>query len=233
MSYTGTITSLISTIGQASRSNKYQVFINMSNIDEIDILCTEAKLSGLISTPIEIWYRGRKEQIRGESTFNQTWSITFYNDSNLTFRRSFINWMREIHHTRANETGALEKAIPSNLLGAVKGTYNNVKSAVEDVKSVIDDPKGAFQGAIGNGTAYYEGSAKVTQLDSQGNGTYSQEYVGLFPVEISDIDYSDQNSEVTTTTVTFAYSDIIFDGEDGGGGTAEALFGSELTGLGK
>ena len=229
---TGTITKLLSTITQISKANKYRIFIDMPDIGDIDILCTESKMNGLLSTPVDVWYRGRKAQMRGESSFNQTWSITFYNNVNLQYRHKFIAWMRQIHHSRVNETGILEQAIPSGLLNSAKAAFGSITKAVNDVKNLIDDPGKTLSSLVGGNAPEYQGVAKIFQLDNNAEESYHQELVGLFPIEVSDVGFSDNNSELTSTTVTFAFSDVIYNNEEGGGSLAESIFGSTLSGNG-
>ena len=232
MANNGTITHLINGVTQISKSNKYRIIINVVDAEGIDILCTSASMNGMLSTPLDVWYRGRKAQVRGESGFNQTWSIEFYNNVDLGYRHKFIQWMRDIHHSRVNETGALEAAVPAGLLGDIKSAYGNITKAVQDIKGVLaDGGKGFLQGVAGVATPQYQGEAKIFQLDANGNESYHQTLVGLFPVEVSNVDFADNNQELTSTTVTFAFSDIIYADENGGTSVTEGLLGSTVAGL--
>jgi hypothetical protein len=203
------IQQLLNTIPQHSKSNKYRVIINTMT-DKLNILCTNTSLKGMQSTPVEAYYRGRRALLRGETQYDTTWTIEFYNNVDLGYRYKFLEWMRDMHKSRPYDANKLEQAIPSGMLSSVKNVFGNIKGAIDDVKEIFDDPMGVL---LGTTNAAYQGSIKVYQLDNNGNEQYHQELVGAFPIDVSDVEYDDSNPEITKTTVTFAFTDIIFDNE--------------------
>ena len=232
MANTTTITNLLQATMQISRANKYRVMLDVGDSRTLNIMCTEASMNGLISTPVDVWYRGRKAQMRGESSFNQTWSITFYNNVDLSYRHKFIEWMRRIHHSKVQETGTLEAAVPAGALGALKNAYGNISNAVNELSDTVNSGGlNVLNMLAGTATPSYQGEVKIFQLNDNGEEAYHQTLTGLFPVEVSNIDYSDSSTELTTTTVTFAFTDCTYAGEDKAGGIAEGLFGSAIGGM--
>jgi hypothetical protein len=51
----------------------------------------------------------------------------------------------------------------------------------------------------------------IEQLDSNGNVTFSTTLIGAFPINVSSVELTDETSEISTTDVTFAFTDIIYD----------------------
>jgi len=204
------ISQLLNIVPQHSKSNKYRVIINTMG-ESMDVLCTNTSLKGMQSTPAEAYYKGRKANLRGESLYDTTWTIEFYNNVNLPYRFMFIDWMRKIHSSRPTDSNKLEQAVPVGMLSAAKTMFGNIKSAIEEATDLVENP---LENILGTSNAKYQGTAKVFQLDNNSNEQFHQEMVGLFPIEVSDIEYDDSNPEITKTTVTFTFTDIIFGNEN-------------------
>ena len=51
-----------------------------------------------------MWRFGRKYNLRGETNFNDTWTLTFEDDSALLLRKNLDRWFREIDDSRLQHT---------------------------------------------------------------------------------------------------------------------------------
>jgi len=208
------ISELMSVIGDGARTNKYRVIVNLPDSREIDILCQSTSLPGKTITPADVWYKGRRYQARGETQHNPSWSFTFYNQTDLKLRDEFWKWMNLVHNSKIGYFGTIENFIPQHLLQDIKNGWGNINEFINDIGQVIDDPMNFLTGYNGMLVPYWQNSVKIYQLDGNGNDTYNIELVGAFPIEISPIEYTDATGEISTTTITMAYTDIIIPDEE-------------------
>jgi len=208
------ISELMSVIGDGARTNKYRIIVNLPDSREVDILCQNTSMPGKAITPVDVWYKGRRYQARGETQHNPSWTFTFYNQKNLKIRNEFWNWMNLVHNSKIGYFGTIENFIPQHLMQDIKNTWGNINEFINDIGQVIEDPMSIITGYNGMTVPYWQTNVKIYQLDGLGNETYHTELVGAFPIEISPIEYTDANGEVSTTTITMAYTDIIIPDED-------------------
>ena len=206
------ISDLLRSVQSGARKNKYRVLVPVLDKSEgsdlsrtINILCTTAALPGRTLTPTELVVKGRKVQLKGETAFEGTWEMTFYNTEDLKIRSYFLDWMKEISPTNMNVGGMLSG------VNAIKALSNEVKSArsmTEGINNIISNPLGAL-----NINPYYQKDIKVEQLDGDESVKYQLMVIGAFPITVSSIEYDDTSvGEVSQTTVTFAYTDIQYGG---------------------
>jgi hypothetical protein len=143
-----------------------------------------------VQTPVEVFIKGRKVQIRGETNLENTWDVTFYNTKDMSARKSILEWMDIIHYNQWFEGG-----------NSYQGALDSI---VSGIKNIMNDPFSL----LNQGMNKYQKNIKVEQLDGYGNITYTCELIGAFPINVSSIELDDSNSEVSKTTVTFAFTDI-------------------------
>ena len=205
------ISELLRSVSSGARKNKYRVSVPVldksegSNLSRtINILCTNANLPGRTLTPTELVIKGRKVQLKGETSFDGTWEMTFYNTEDMKVRSYFIDWMKEISPTNMNIGGLLGG------VNAIKYLANDVKSArsiAEGINNIVLNPLSAL-----NLNPYYQRDIKVEQLDGDENVQYELMIIGAFPITVNPIEYDDTIGEISQTTVTFAYTDIQYGG---------------------
>lgn len=196
------ISELLSVIESGARKNKYRVTVSTLNgIDnDINTLCHAASLPGRNLTPTEVTVKGRKAQLRGETSYDGTWEMTIYNTENMEARDYFINWMVEVHNTNMNPDGFLGNFSVNGV------SLNQVASAVNSISNRVNN---FVSNPFGFGIAApYQRDIKIEQLDNKGKETYEMYLRGAFPTSVGAVDYDDQAGEISTTTITFAYTDI-------------------------
>lgn len=91
-----------------ARANKYKVQINGAagvTIDakNADILCKAASFPATTIGQIEVWNQGRKLVIPGDTSFDNTWNLTFYSTEDHALRKQFIDWMVKMDDFRENK----------------------------------------------------------------------------------------------------------------------------------
>lgn len=154
------ISDLKTKLGAGLRLSKYQVSINTpNNLDNIDTLCKATSFPQKTIGQVEVWSQGRKAMLQGETEYDHTWDVTFYETANHTLREEFIAWMQMIDNTKENSH-----------------------------------------------TDGYMDTAKISQLDGQGNITAEYEFANLWPQVVSTIEMGDDTvNTIGEFTVTFSF----------------------------
>tara|TARA_B100001287_G_scaffold11974_1_gene9032 strand:- start:39 stop:674 length:636 start_codon:yes stop_codon:yes gene_type:complete len=111
---TNNVSTFLSQIQQGIKPNMFSVDIKFpqgfsgatgkSNNDDknlTNILCKAAALPGSNLGVIEVPFRGRTVKIAGDRTFD-TWTATFFADSNMEIRGLFEEWANSINTHEAN-----------------------------------------------------------------------------------------------------------------------------------
>ena len=100
---------LKSSLGAGARANKYRVNFSIpatvptvSNLQNADALCKASNFPGMSIGQIEVFNQGRKLIIPGDTTYTNTWALTFYNTEDHALRRDMISWMKSADHFQNN-----------------------------------------------------------------------------------------------------------------------------------
>ena len=115
---TNNVSTFLSTINQGIKPNMFAVDINFpaggdfGTTDKTltNILCKSAALPGSNLGVIEVPFRGRTVKIAGDRTFD-TWTATFFADSNMEVRALFEDWANSINSHEANTA---ERFLPNS-----------------------------------------------------------------------------------------------------------------------
>ena len=114
---TNNVSTFLQTINQGIKPNMFSVDINFpggsdfTNGDKqlTNILCKSAALPGSNLGVIEVPFRGRTVKIAGDRTFD-TWTATFFADSNMEIRALFEDWANSIN---SHEGNTAERFLPN------------------------------------------------------------------------------------------------------------------------
>ena len=112
---TNNVSTFLKTINQGIKPNMFSVDISFPNDgineaaakfsnrdkDLTNILCKSAALPGSNLGVIEVPFRGRTVKIAGDRTFD-TWTATFFADSNMEIRALFEDWANSINSHEGN-----------------------------------------------------------------------------------------------------------------------------------
>ena len=103
-------------IGGGARANQYRVTITPPpgiatglDVRRTSYLVTAANLPALTLAEIAIPFRGRSIYIAGDREFADTWSTTFYNDTDFMIRNAIERWSNGINDL-ADNTGVVAPA---------------------------------------------------------------------------------------------------------------------------
>ena len=114
---TNNVSTFLSTINQGIKPNMFAVDINFpaggdfgtTDKSLTNILCKSAALPGSNLGVIEVPFRGRTVKIAGDRTFD-TWTATFFADSNMEIRGLFEDWANSIN---SHEGNTAERFLPN------------------------------------------------------------------------------------------------------------------------
>jgi hypothetical protein len=155
------ISNLKQALGAGGRVNKYRVNFSIpsavptsSDLQNTDVLCKASQFPGVTITPIEVFNQGRKLVIPGDTVYENTWVLTFYNTEDHGLRRDLISWMRSADDFQKN----IHSGNPNDILGelsvtqldsmakdTVTYTFHNVWVSGVDAIELTDDADGGIQ----------------------------------------------------------------------------------------
>lgn len=104
------LAALKSALGAGARANKYRinfsvpaVIATQSNLQNADALCKASNFPSMTIGQIEAFSQGRKLILPGDTTYTNTWTLTFYNTEDHGLRRDMISWMKSTDHFQNNQ----------------------------------------------------------------------------------------------------------------------------------
>ena len=129
-------------LGAVARPNKYRINFSIpsavpvkSDLANADLLCKATSFPSMTIGQIEVYNQGRKLMIPGDTSFTNSWNVTFYQTEDHALRKDLISWMVAADHFQTNT----HSGQPNNILGelsveqldsagnpTVKYTFHNV-----------------------------------------------------------------------------------------------------------
>ena len=107
-------------LGSVARPNKYRINFSIpaavpvkSDLANADVLCKAASFPSMTIGQIEVWNQGRKLIIPGDTSFTNTWELTFYQTEDHALRKDLISWMVAADHFQTNT----HSGNPNSILG--------------------------------------------------------------------------------------------------------------------
>lgn len=133
---------LKSALGTGARPNKYRVNFSVpsavsttSVLSNADALCKASSFPSVTVGQIEVFSQGRKLVLPGDTTYTNTWTLSFYNTEDHGLRRDMISWMVAADNFQNNTHSGNPTAILGELSveqldsageATVKYTFHNV-----------------------------------------------------------------------------------------------------------
>lgn len=200
--------------GLGVRSNKYliEVPIPGSNSKKLAVLCKSTSLPERNIGSVDVFYKGRKYKMRGETELTGTYTINLTDDSEMRLRRCFDNWMKEVDNTTPKGSNALS-GLFGGALGDFMETANGVLKTINEIKSAF-----AFDGGVSyvkniilgrDMPANYMVDVNVWQLSKWNDKIYGYRLQNAFPTEVGAVEISDDaENQLSEFSVTFTYSDF-------------------------
>lgn len=99
-----TINSLKAALGPGARANKYLFTLSTPNgITDLELLCRSTSFPTKNIGQVEVFNQGRKTIYQGETAFDHTWEVTFYETEAHKVRSEMIKWMDLIDNAETND----------------------------------------------------------------------------------------------------------------------------------
>lgn len=225
--------------GMGLRKNKYRLELPWGGGDSrvINILCQTATLPEYRINTTDVWHKGRRYTVRGETDFVGDFEITILDDSNMTIRMMFDEWFKKIDNTSAKKNssllGASFEAFAPGLIGNINSAVNvanTVKGAIANPRQILDFGLGLLNDNVSTPVADYQIDINMWQLDTNDKEVYGYKIQNAFPKSIGSVAYGDnEENTLTEFSVTFGFSELI----PIKGAKADLLggiFGSDITG---
>jgi len=131
------IRTLLDTLGQGARSNKFLVNIAFPSVANgarpvlFDTLCKSVTLPGLAVQEVEKFHRGEKITLATRQELPGTFTCTFYDTETQLVRGTFLNWIRFIHDKNTGKVAAKSHA---DYMGEIAITQLTARGSVNDDK---------------------------------------------------------------------------------------------------
>ena len=222
-------------LGSGARNNKYRVIFPYFG-RELDIQTHDVTAPGRSMGVAEVYLKGRKYQLAGDRSDEGSITLTFYNDPHLIIRRFFLQVVAGIQNynlpltidgampDRGTDVMEIAGNIGQRAMIAFDEIRNNFKNIGDLFQSLTPRTRENFHidlknhyskrgSGIYQSAPWYQTDIRVQQLDHNGQVTAESVYHSAFITDVSTIDYQDEIGDVSTTTLTLAYTGASF-GED-------------------
>lgn len=214
--------------GLGLRQNRYLIEIPVPTVngETINILCQSAGFPERNISVTEVWHKGRKYNMRGETDFGGDYEISIVDDDEMRIRKMFDVWMKQVDNSRPNPNDSLlgasfEEISPGLLDNVADGVAlaNTIKNTFSNPRQAVDFAIGALDSNLALSMAKYQTDINIWQMgrsgtdgfmDVDGQKVYGYKLQNAFPksVGIVTLDDSDENS-LSQFSVTFAFSEFV------------------------
>ncbi len=136
------VAELKSALGAGARPNKYRVNFSVpasvqtnSDLSTADTLCKASTFPSVTLGQIELFNQGRKLVIPGDTSYANTWTLTFYQTEDHALRKDMIAWLKAADHFQNNSHSGNPQAVLGEMSieqldsagnGTAKYTFHNV-----------------------------------------------------------------------------------------------------------
>lgn len=205
--------------GLGLRKNRYMLELPVPTVngETLNVLCQSAGLPERNINTVEVWHKGRRYNVRGETDFVGEYEISIVDDSNMEIRKMFDIWLKQIDNTRPDKN--------SSFLGAsfeegAPGFIDNARSAISAANSignVLSNDSQAANFVLGlidenqqNPSAKYQVDVNIWQMDNSDNQVYGYKLQNAFPKSIGIVTLEDgDENTLSEFSVTFAFSEFV------------------------
>jgi len=205
--------------GIGLRKNKYRLELPWSGGDSkaLNILCQKVSLPEYRLNTVDVWHKGRRYTMKGETDFVGDFEISILDDSKMTIRRMFDDWFKRIDNTHPDKNssmlGASFEAFAPGLLGNINSAVNvasSIKGAFANPKQLLNFGAGLLDLNKELPIPDYQIDINIWQLDGNENGVYGYKIQNAFPKAIGSVQMGDSDENTLTEfTVTFGFSEFL------------------------
>jgi len=208
--------------GLGLRKNKYLLEIPMPGIDgsTINVLCRSTGLPERNITTTEVFHKGRKCNLRGETDYIGTFEISILDDSNMNIRKKFDSWITHVDNSRINSdtfSGSSYESGVGEALSLIQSgisVANKIDEITKTNESLTNAVGGFFLGVLDGSqaapVAKYQTDINVWQLNASEDKIYGYKLQNAFPSSIGIVTLDDgAANELSEFSVVFTFSEFI------------------------
>lgn len=201
--------------GLSVRSNIYLLLVSVPGAlsKKLAILCQSTSLPERTIGSVELFIKGRRFRVRGETDLQATYTVNFIDDSEMKVRELFMNWMREVDNTTLNKENAL--GIFGDFANDLVNGVSGIVKSINNIKTLFSFDKGLnfFQNALTNneGSPYYMRDVEIWQLSKTREKVKGYRLTNCFVTSVGAVETSDEEVDALSRfSVDFTYSDVEF-----------------------
>lgn len=205
--------------GAGLRTNKYLIefdvpmHLQWAKPEKLNVLCQATSFPQRTISTVPVWRFGRKYNLRGETTFPDTWTMEFVDDSEFTIYTALMLWMYDIDDTAWQDTALdvyddIVTKVRNDKLELLPKELGTIRrfNYLESVAGFIPMLE-RYKDSDPN----YQTDITVFQLDQNGNKVRGIRLQNAFISDLSEISYSDSEKDTLTKfTCTITYSESEF-----------------------
>jgi len=198
--------------GLGLRKSKYLLEIPVpgNHGKKLNILCRSTSFPERNLSTVSAYHRGRKYNFRAETTFEGKYTISIIDDSTMTLRQLFDQWLTLVDNSKPKDDGLLGKLGASSLMTTIDGiikTANTLKTSFETdygMSFLLNAFAGKSRAPI------YQADVNIWQLDNTGKKVYGYKLQNAFPSGVGTVELDDgDESTMSEFSVDFTYSEFI------------------------
>lgn len=123
--------------GLGLRKNRYliEIPVPLVNGETLNILCQSAGLPERNISTTEMWHKGRKYQVRGETDYIGDYEISIVDDSSMRIRALFDGWLRKVDDSRPQKDDSI---LGTSFEEISPGLLENISDAISATEAVTD-----------------------------------------------------------------------------------------------
>lgn len=212
------------------RKNRYMIEIPIPTIsgDKLNLLCRSAGFPERNITTTEMWHKGRRYAVRGETDYGTDYEITVMDNSMMEIRQMFDAWMKLVDDSKVSfDSGYASYETLGDRIGdslneisnSVSQLSNTVNSVQKTFKSATSSITGAIDFFLGGGFNLsnqninekdYQIDINIWQMNRKHNKVYGYKLQNAFPKSIGAITFDDSEQDTLSEfNVTFAFSEFV------------------------
>ena len=205
--------------GLGLRKNRYTLELPVPGVtgETLNILCQSAGLPERTISTTELWHKGRKYQIRGETDFSGEYEISIVDDSEMQIRQMFDTWLKLIDNSRPDKNdsllGASYEVLAPGAMGELERAVavgNTIKNAAGSERQAADFVIGMVDSNLALPNSKYQVDANIWQMDRRGNQVYGYKLQNAFPKSVGIVTLGDgEENSMSEFSVNLAFSEFI------------------------
>lgn len=199
--------------GLGVRSNTYLIEFSVpgSKSKKIAILARSTSLPERDIGSVDMYWKGRRYKVRGETDLQSQYTINLTDDSEMIIRQLFDSWMKEIDDTTPKSENAT--GIFGDKINDLINTANGVVKFLNTAKTAFtfDRGLGFFKNVLTSnpGRPQYQQEVNIWQLSKTRNKVLGYKLQNCFPTSIGAVEVSDEEENALSMfSVTLTYSDF-------------------------